>query len=136
MSDENKITVLIVEPEKRPRIADIPETLEAMQSVVGGYIQEIMLFDDEVALVCNEEGKVNGLALNRALYCDDGKLMDIVAGTFFVCSAPFDSEKFESLTPEQRQKFMKRFEKPEMFFQTVSGIKVVPIGDKNKDYER
>lgn len=136
MQDNNKITVLIVEPEKAPRIAQIEETLEAMQSIVGGLIEEIMPFDDEVAIVCNEEGKINGLELNRALYNDDGELMDIVAGTFFVCSAPFDSEKFESLTPEQQQKFMKRFERPEMFIPTTGGTKVIPFQTKNKDYER
>ncbi len=136
MQDNNKITVLVVEPEKVSRVVQIEETLESMQSVVGGLIEEIMPFDDEVALVCNEEGKINGSELNRAIYNEDGEMIDVIAGTFFVCSAPFDSEKFESLTPEQLQKFSKRFEKPEMFVQTTKGIKAFPIQSKNKDYER
>lgn len=35
--------------------------MEAMQVVVGGDIEEYMPFEDEVAIICNEEGKVNGL---------------------------------------------------------------------------
>ena len=47
---------------------EIEDTLEAMQETVGGYIEEYMPFDDEVAIVCKEEGKMNGAELNRAIY--------------------------------------------------------------------
>ena len=47
---------------------EIDDTLEAMQGVVGGDIEEYMPFEDEVAIICNEEGKVNGLTPNRAIY--------------------------------------------------------------------
>ena len=45
-------------------------TLEAMQSLVEGDIEEYMPFEDEVAIICNEEGKMNGLPLNRAVYSE------------------------------------------------------------------
>ena len=63
-----KISVLLVEPNKYPKMIEIDDTLEAMQEVVGGDIEEYMPFEDEVAIICNEEGKVNGLAPNRAVY--------------------------------------------------------------------
>lgn len=63
-----KISVLLVEPNKYPKMIEIDETLEAMQEVVGGDIEEYMPFEDEVAIICNEEGKVNGLTPNRAVY--------------------------------------------------------------------
>ena len=117
--------VLLVEPEKAPVIAKIDDTLEAMQKVVGGYIEVVYPFDDHVALVCNEEGKLSGLPLNRALYAENGEVYDIIAGTFFLCGAPVDSEHFKSLTCRQIRKFTKRFAFPEMFVQTDSGIDVV-----------
>lgn len=46
------------------------DTLEAMQSLVEGDIEEYMPFEDEVAIICNDEGKMNGLPLNRAVYSE------------------------------------------------------------------
>src|SRR5699024_6863922 len=45
--------------------------LEAMQELVGGDIEEYMPFEDEVAIICNEEGKIIGLPLNRAIYSEE-----------------------------------------------------------------
>lgn len=136
MSEENKITVLVVEPMKPPKVVEIPETLESMQAVVDGYIQEIMPFDDEVALVCNEEGKVNGLPMNRAIYNEDGQMIDIIAGKFFICSAPFTSENFESLSKEQQEKYANKFKDPEVFIQSGNGLTAISIPPKTKNYER
>ena len=81
------MTVLLIEPGKTPRHTEIDGTLEGMQQVVGGYIQAIYPFEDPVALICNEEGKLLGLPLNRALKDGDGDIYDIIAGTFFLCGA-------------------------------------------------
>ena len=67
-ASDGKISVLLVEPNKYPKMIEIDDTLEAMQEVVGGDIEEYMPFEDEVAIICNEEGKVNGLTPNRAVY--------------------------------------------------------------------
>lgn len=107
--------VLIVEPGKCPVEKEIGGSLEEMQGLVGGYIQAIYPFTDEVALVCNDEGKLEGLPLNRALRDESGKIYDVISGTFFLCSAPADSENFESLTEEQTQKYSALFHSPEMF---------------------
>lgn len=53
-----KISVLLVEPNKYPKMIEIDDTLESMQEVVGGDIEEYMPFEDEVAIICNEEGKI------------------------------------------------------------------------------
>ena len=108
--------VLIVNPEEKPRIAEIESTLEAMQQVVGGLIQAIFPFDDPVALICHEEGKLLGFPLNRGLFHQDtGELYDIVAGTFFLCSAPPESDRFEGLTEDQLAAYKRRFQNPEIF---------------------
>ena len=108
--------VLIVEPLKIPYEREIGNDLESMQAVVGGYIEAIYPFEDaEISLICNEEGKLNGLTPNRALRDENGVIYDIVAGVFFLCRAPADSENFESLTDEQMKFCKKRFEKIEVF---------------------
>ena len=120
---EGQILVLKVEPEKKPELIAMDNNLEAMQAIVGGYIEMIMPFSDEVALVCNEDGKLEGLPLNRAL-CDeeDGSIQDIIAGTFFIALAPSDSDDFASLSPELAQKYYDLFLHPEIFLRTPSGI--------------
>ena len=109
--------VLIVEPLKPPYERDIDGSLESMQKIVGGYIQAIYPFEDkEIALICNDEGKLIGLPFNRALRDENGSIYDVVAGTFFLCRAPVDEEDFASLTEEQVEFCKKKFEKIEMFF--------------------
>ena len=61
---DEKIRVLVVEPMKEPKIEYIENTLDDMQRVVGGLIEEIDLNDNTV-LVCNEEGKLMNLQANR-----------------------------------------------------------------------
>lgn len=97
--------VLVVEAGRQPMVKEMEGSLRSMQEVVGGYIQAVYPWNEEVALVCNEEGKINGLALNRPLYDDRGQLADIIAGTFFICSAPMDSDTFQSLSNEQIERY-------------------------------
>lgn len=101
--------VLVVEAGRQPMVKEIEGSLRSMQEIVGGYIQPVYPWREEVALVCNEEGKMNGIALNRPLYDDRGQLVDIIAGTFFICSAPVDSDTFQSLTDAQIERYSKLF---------------------------
>ena len=48
----------------------------------------------KVAIICNEEGKVNGLTPNRAVYEENSReMLDIICGKFFVAYAPFVSRE-------------------------------------------
>ena len=108
--------ILVIEPMKEPYVKEIDGKLETMQSIVGGLIQAIYPFDHpEIALICNEEGKLTKLRLNRALFDKDGNIVDIVAGTFFLCSAPAESENFEGLSDEQIETYKKRFDALEFY---------------------
>ena len=123
-----KISVLLVEPNKYPKMIEIDDTLEAMQAVVGGDIEEYMPFEDEVAIICNEEGKCCGLELNRALY-KNGKPYDIIAGTFLVVG--LSAEDFADLREEDAAYFEKLFRSPEKFQRFAGRLvisKVVPGG--------
>ena len=95
--------VVIVEPKKKPTVQNIDDGFEAMQKIVGGTIQAIYPFEEPIALICNDEGKLLNLPLNRALRDSDGRVYDIVAGTFFLCGATASSDRFDSLTEEQVQ---------------------------------
>lgn len=69
-SKPKAIKVVLVEPGKLARQAEIPATLEGMQAVVKGSIETFYPFEEEVCIVCNEEGKITGMPLNRAVYMD------------------------------------------------------------------
>lgn len=123
MRDERKINVLLIEPGKYPKQIEIEDTLEAMQETVGGYIEEYMPFDDEVAIVCNEEGKMNGAELNRAIYSNDKEILDIIAGKFFIAYAPIESESFLSMPKDLMKKYEDKFRYPERFIRRTRALK-------------
>ncbi len=100
---------IVVRRGERPVVEEVGEELEAMQAVVGGYIQEIMPWEDEVALVCNEEGKLNGWPVNRFLVDERGNVLDAICGTFFLCYAPMESETFLSMPENLIEKYMRLF---------------------------
>jgi len=121
MTDE-KLRVIHVEPGKRASVIEIEDKLEAMQKLVGGMIEEYMPWEDDVAVICNDEGKMLGLPLNRGIRGEDGQLQDIIAGDFFICYAPIESERFLSLPPDLEKKYKDKFDFPEQFFKTEKGI--------------
>ena len=141
--NKEQIEILVVEPGKKPYVKTIDNRLQAMQKVVGGYIEPIYL--DDVAIVVNEEGKVNKLPLNRSLYDESGERFDIIAGTFFVCG--LGEENFTSLNEKQKEQYAREFYPAEMFFHNdikgeLDSRKIYPMDDikkkaaKNKEQER
>lgn len=104
---------LLIKPGKKPENVDIEPGLESLQKMVGGNIQVVYPFDDLVGLIVNEEGKMNGLPLNRALRNEKGEIYDIIAGDFLVVGLTEDD--FGSLSDELIEKYYKFFEYPEHF---------------------
>ena len=124
MSDMN---VLLVQPGSYPKAVNIDSGLESLQAAVGGSIEVVCPFDDNVGLIMNEEGKIEGLPLNRALRDEQGELYDIIAGDFLVVGLTEDD--FGSLTPEQLEKFEKLFHQPECFMKMGRSIMALPLPD-------
>lgn len=120
--------VLLVEPGRAPRKTELKNDLDAMQRVVGGLLQVIYPFEEPVALVCNDEGKLLGLPANRGLWDEKGRLYDIVCGPFFLCGAPPEGDSFSSLTEEQLERYGKRFRHPEFFLNLDGQILCLPVG--------
>lgn len=108
--------ILVVEPGCRPEVREIDGSLKTMQGIVGGLIQPVPLVGDpDVVLICNDEGRLLGLPLNRGLRDVAGQIYDIVCGTFFICGAHADCDHFIGLTPEQIERYREQFYIPEMF---------------------
>ena len=116
--------VLIVDPLKTPYVKDIGEELADLQKEVGGFIEAVYPFQDEAAIICNEEGKLLGLPLNRGLTGEDGTLCDIVAGTFLVTGLTEDG--FGSLSDDQLRVYAERFRTPETFYIEGGTFKSLP----------
>ena len=125
----NRIKVVICEPGIRARIEEIDASLESYQRIVGGDIEAFYPFEEEVCIVCNKDGKMNGMEANRAVYEGDHKLEDVIYGTFFVCGC--GSEYLDSLTDREAERYFDKFELPESPVYVdgdVISVKYVPLG--------
>lgn len=118
--------VLVIEPKKKPAVREIEDTLKSLQSIVGGYIEVVYPFEDEVGLIVNEEGKMNGLPLNRALY-NKGEIYDILCGTFIV--AGLTEDDFGSLSDDLIEKYKDKFYCGEEFMKVNGQIVAIPMID-------
>ena len=74
-NENDKLSVLLLKPGEQAEIAEIEDNLESMQRLVEGNIEEYMPFEDasdprigDCAIVCNEEGKMLGMELNRGIF--------------------------------------------------------------------
>ena len=122
------LTVLVVEPEQPPYVKSIGDDFRSLQAAVGGSIEAIYPFDDPVAIICNEEGKLLGLSLNRALRDEDHHVYDVVAGPFLV--AGLGAEDFCSLDDKQIDKYSEHFKTPELFLRLNGRMLVIPVEEK------
>lgn len=107
MKKEKPIKILKIEPGKMPCEKEMKNNLEGIQAEVEGLFECIYLDNNCIAVV-NEEGKLNGMELNRRI----GN--DIIAGPFFICGDSEEGE-FVSLTKEQIDKFSSEFKNAPVF---------------------
>ena len=117
--------VLIIEPRKRPREAEIDGSLESMQKTVGGYLQAIYPFEDKIALVCDDESKLKSDTEWNRMLPETG---DIIKGTFFI--AGLGAEDFTDLSSELMEKYKQRFWNIELFIPTPNGMMPIVIRDR------
>ena len=124
--NENTFSVLKIAPGQYPQQVEIDNDLKALQQAVGGSIGASYPFADPV--VYNDDGKLMGLPLNRALRDENGEMYDAVAGTFLVVG--LGEEDFASLTPELAQKYEQLFHQPEAFLKLGNRLLVLPVPDE------
>ena len=111
---EKEITTVKVEPMKEPVIACLKNDLDSLQKAVSigapeqGLIEFVWL-EDNVSILCNEEGKLIGLEPNRRLGDD------ILCGVFYIV-AKNDEGELISLTDLQQERYSKMFRDPDLIF--------------------
>ena len=83
-----KIRVIIKRPDEEfGHVCNVSNRLENLQNTVGGYIETIGLgtfHDQNVMIICNEEGKLLGLEPNFFFHGD------YIAGTIIVVGVKAD----------------------------------------------
>lgn len=114
------MNVLVVEPRMLPYEKEVKDELKDLQAIVGGHIQAIYPFKDNVALVCNEDGIGMQLEFNRSI---PERQYGGIFGTFFICG--IEGENFSSLTPEQMKTYKARFKKAEMILAVNRGNPII-----------
>ena len=104
---EKEIRTLMVEPMESPKLVTLQNDLDSLQKAVSigapdqGLIEFVHL-EDNVSVLCNEEGKLIGLAPNRRLGDD------ILCGVFYIVAEDEEGE-LVSLTPEQVENYSEFF---------------------------
>lgn len=127
---EDKIKCLLVKPYELPEEIEIDNTLEEKQKLVGGYIEQAFLpKDDSVVLICNEEGKINGMKPNR----DIGH--DIIFGPFLIVGNDYENGGYKSLTSEQILNYKIRFDKHSIV-QTENRVLGILLNGRPHNFDR
>ena len=127
------MTVVMLHPGKPAVIAEIGRSLNDLQAAVGGTVEQYSPFEDPVSLLCNEDGKILGLPLNRAIYDESGNVLDIIAGPCFICG--YGTENFDSLSPAMQQKYLNLFRNPEVisYDPKTREISIIQIATPGED---
>ena len=117
------IRVLLVEPQKHPRLVEVEHTLENLQGLVGDWIAASYPWDDPVGLVYGDNSKLRGdTEPNRML--ED---YDVLVGPFFLCG--LGTEDFASIPDALALKYAKKFWMPERFLMHPDGLMVIREDD-------
>ena len=114
------IRMIEVAPLEAPRLIEVEHTLENLQELVGGTVQAVYPWDEDlVAVLCDDDGKFKGYPANRVLTDEDDNPYDILVGTFYICG--LTREDFGSISDELAEKYMEKFRYPEFFMRTENG---------------
>ena len=123
MEQQEKLTVLLIEPACYPKTIELEPGLEPLQKAVGGWFEAVYPWEDKAAIIINEEGKLGQLPLNRALRTEDGEIYDITAGNMLIVG--LGEEDFSSLTKDQLAHY-----EPEAVIRLGGHLMAIPIPDK------
>lgn len=133
MSEDKKIKVVLLEPDKLARTAEIGTSLEDLQKIVDGLIEAYYPFEEQVCIVCNEESKINGMQPNRSVKNEDGVMVDFICGPAFICDCR--GESFDSLSNEQLARYTKMFRYPEHLAKLNGQLIGIPFNPQ-REHER
>ena len=91
-----KLKILLKRVGRESEFAEVENTLEAKQKLVNGLIEVVPLEQDEdLLIVCNEEGKLLSLPPNTLFD------FDYIAGDYFIIGDDYENGDFKSINEEQ-----------------------------------
>ncbi len=126
LKDDDLLKVIYVEPGKKAYVTEMGKGLEPIQRAVQGHYEHVYLGKDKAVILCNEEGKLNGMQGNRRY--NNGE--NVIAGPFVIVG--LGRNEYVSLTDEQVDKYMQIFGEPEDISEeeTQADMKVefIPFG--------
>ena len=131
--EHEMLTVLAVEPGKKPYVQEIPNGLESLQHEVGGDIQAVYPYDDPIAIIASESGKLMGMPFNRALRDEDGQIYDVLVGKFLIVGLGEDN--FVSIPDELIPKYTREFQTPEQLVRIGEKNYILPAMDETAVYQ-
>lgn len=115
---ENKIRVVEVKVGEYARIVEIDNSLETLQKAVGGSPAMFSLFDNEVAIICNEKTETVEATANRFIALGN-TIQQIIYGDFLIVYAPNDSDEFASIPMRLAEKYRNMFLFPQVFYNGI-----------------
>lgn len=102
---------ILVKAGEMPVVIEFEKSLKALQQYVGGYIEIISLTDDEdIDIVINEEGKLNGSVLNKFVM-HDGQIVDALMGDIVIVGADNKTGETISVPSDKIDRFIELFSK-------------------------
>lgn len=119
--------ILVVEPLKHPYVEDIDGSLKSMQKIIGGGVHATHPFDDAINVITTDMGQLIEQPMNRVLRDENGRVDDVLCGTFLICG--ISSDRFISLTDEQIKRYTQLFYVPEVFLHIGDRIMVLQVPD-------
>ena len=129
------MNIIKVRPGKHPEVVKVDKmSLEWLQKQVGGYIQAVYPFDDPVAIVCDEEGKLKGKDLNRSLKDENGEIYDILSGDFLIVG--LGDEDFCGLDDDMVCKYLYEFYPIVTYFRDPEGIHEIDLSSDEEKRNR
>jgi len=131
--ETEKMTVIAVEPGKKPYVQEIQSGLGSLQKEVDGDIQAIYPYEDAVSIICAESGKLMEMPFNRALRDEDGHIYDVLVGKFLIVG--LGEENFTSIPEELIPKYLQVFETPEQLVRIGEKNYILPVKDDTAVYQ-
>lgn len=135
---------VMCEPYKLAREIEVNADYNSLCKEIGGNVAVFELISDKVVILYDDEGKMNGSDLCRAIYQEDKltdfkptpkhRLIDIIANKFIVCG--MNEGDFVSLTDKQIKQYMNLYKYPEVFDPDELGVNIMRIKDGTFDFRR
>ena len=125
----NHMKALLVKPKCKPEVINLKDTLEDWYKYIGRPVEFIYPFSDLVAIICNEEGKLNGMPYNRPLFKNYNEVYDIIAGNFLIVGIKPPNEddgKICGLSDKLIEKYSEYFKQCYEYFMYANTLHIIP----------